>query len=86
MAIKTHLGVIRYNNKMDRIMANARRIEKERLSKGEEPNPSLTSPEEAKKHGWEIKGREVKKIVAKKMKENTQEEKASIQKLNKVTL
>jgi len=49
---------------MDKIVAEARRLEHERLERGEEPNPSLTSPEEARKYGWEITGREVKKLQA----------------------
>ena len=51
-AITTSLGAQRYNNKMDRAFADAKRIEQERLRAGEEPNPNLTSPEEAKKYGW----------------------------------
>lgn len=53
---------------MDKIMDKARSLERENLKNGIQPNPSLTSPEEAAKYGWEIKGREVKKMVAKKMK------------------
>lgn len=55
-------GAQRYNDRMDKIMENARRIERERLEGGHEPNPSLTSPEEGRKYGWEIKGREVRKV------------------------
>lgn len=64
-------GAQRYNDRMEKIFSNAHRMEKERLERGEMPNPSLTSPEEGKKHGWIIKGREVSKAkkheVAKKM-------------------
>lgn len=49
-------GAQRYNNRMDKIMSNARDIESKRLSQGHAPNPSLTSSEVAKKHGWERKG------------------------------
>ena len=42
MAIKTRLGAIRYNNRMEKIWENARRIEADRLKRGEEPNPNLT--------------------------------------------
>lgn len=68
-------GAQRHNDMMDRIFDKARKLEKERLEKGEEPNPSLTSPEVAKKYGWEIKGREVKKIMAKKMRIKHSDEK-----------
>jgi hypothetical protein len=57
-------GAERHNDRMDKIVAEARRLEHERLERGEEPNPSLTSPEEARKYGWEITGREVKKLQA----------------------
>jgi len=61
-------GAQRYNDRMDRIFSNAKNLEKKRLSEGKKPNPSLTSPEEALKHGWIIKGRDVKKReIAKKM-------------------
>jgi len=62
MAIKTRLGAIRYNNRMEKIMEDCRRLERERLERGEMPNPSLTDPETARKYGWEITGREVKKL------------------------
>jgi hypothetical protein len=62
MAIRTRLGSERYNNRMTKLMDNARRLEKQRLEDGEMPNPSLTSPEEAAKHGWLINGREVTRI------------------------
>lgn len=52
----------RYNNKLHKIFADAHKLEQERLKAGEEPNPSLTSPEEAKRYGWLIKGREVTKL------------------------
>lgn len=64
MAIKTRLGAVRYNNRVDRLMADCRRIERERLARGEMPNPSLTSPEEARKYGWEIVGRTVTRLVS----------------------
>lgn len=60
--IRTRLGAERYNNRMSKIYEDAKRLERERLVRGEMPNPGLTSPEEARKYGWEIKGREVKKI------------------------
>ena len=47
---------------MDRVFSEAKKLEQERLKQGKEPNPSLTSPEEAKKYGWEINGRDVKRI------------------------
>lgn len=58
---KTHLGAVRYNNRMQRFFDNAHRLERERLERGEMPNPGLTSPDEALKYGWLIKGREVTK-------------------------
>jgi hypothetical protein len=60
--IKAQLGAQRYNDRMTRIMEDARQLERERLQRGEMPNPSLTSPEEALKYGWEINGREVKAL------------------------
>lgn len=62
MAIRTRLGAQRYNNRMEKIFENARRLERERLERGEMPNPSLTSPEDAAKYGWKIVGREVTKL------------------------
>jgi hypothetical protein len=47
---------------MSKIWESARRLERERLERGEMPNPSLTSPEDARKYGWEITGREVKRL------------------------
>ena len=42
MAIKTHLGALRYNNRMNKIWAKAKELEKERVTQGYRPNPSLT--------------------------------------------
>jgi hypothetical protein len=47
---------------MERLMEGCRKLERESLERGEMPNPSLTSPEEALKYGWEIKGRDVKRL------------------------
>lgn len=58
-------GAQRYNDRIDKIFNEARRLEKERLARGEKPNPSLTSPEEGMRHGWLIKGRNVSKSPAK---------------------
>jgi len=55
-------GAERYNDRMAKLMENCRRIEHERLERGEMPNPSLTDPETARKYGWEIIGREVSAI------------------------
>jgi hypothetical protein len=55
-------GSQRYNDRMDKIMADARRIERERLARGEKPNPNLTSPEEARQYGWNIRGRDVTRL------------------------
>lgn len=52
----------RYNDRMAKLSEHCRQLERERLKRGEMPNPSLTSPDEARKYGWEIKGREVRKI------------------------
>lgn len=60
--IKTRLGAQRYNNRMAKLFDDARQLERERLERGDMPNPSLTSPEEALKYGWEIQGREVKAL------------------------
>lgn len=62
MAIKTRLGAERYNNRMAKIFDDAKRLERERLARGEVPNPNLTSPEDALKYGWRIVGREVSRI------------------------
>lgn len=43
----------RYNAKLHRIFDDAREFEHKRVSEGHEPNPNLTSREEAEKHGWE---------------------------------
>jgi hypothetical protein len=51
----------RYNDRVSKIMAECRRIERERLEQGLMPNPSLTDPETARKYGWEMEGREVKR-------------------------
>lgn len=53
----------RYNDRMSKLYENARRIERERLERGEMPNPSLTSPDDARKYGWEIVGRKVTRIT-----------------------
>jgi hypothetical protein len=50
--LKTSLGVQRHNNRMDNIWNDAKELERKRVAAGEEPNPSLTSPEEAAKYGW----------------------------------
>lgn len=54
-------GAERRNDRMDKIFEDARRLERERLERGEIPNPSLTSPETALKYGWEMIGREVRR-------------------------
>ena len=54
-------GAERYNDRVAKIMDNCRRLERERLERGEMPNPSLTDPETARRYGWEMNGREVKK-------------------------
>lgn len=56
-------GAERYNDRMAKLFENCRRLERENLERGAMPNPSLTSPEEARKYGWEITGREVKRIA-----------------------
>lgn len=58
-------GAERRNKRMSKIFDKAHELEKQRLEDGEMPNPSLTSPEEARKYGWEIKGRKVWKIEKK---------------------
>lgn len=55
-------GAERYNNRMQKIWDNARCLERQRLERGEPPNPNLTSPEDARRYGWEIVGGEVKKL------------------------
>lgn len=40
--MRTRLGAQRYNNRMDKIWEGARRLERERLARGEKPNPNLT--------------------------------------------
>lgn len=52
-------GSERYNDRISKIYEDARRVERERLERGEMPNPSLTSPEDALRYGWKITGREV---------------------------
>ena len=52
----------RYNDRVTKLMAHCRRLEHERLERGEMPNPSLTSPEDARKYGWEIDGRNVTRM------------------------
>jgi hypothetical protein len=49
----------RYNDRMEAILDTAKRLECERLKRGEMPNPGLTSPEKARKYGWKITGREM---------------------------
>jgi hypothetical protein len=49
-------GSERYNDKMAKIFENAKHLERERLKRGEMPNPGLTSQEDARKYGWEITG------------------------------
>lgn len=39
---KTRTSAQRYNSRMERIWREARRIEKERVARGEKPNPNLT--------------------------------------------
>ena len=39
---KTRTGAQRYNNRQDKIFDRARKLEKERLARGEKPNPNLT--------------------------------------------
>jgi hypothetical protein len=56
-------GAERYNDRARKIFEDAKRLERERLERGEMPNPSLTSPEDARKYGWNIVGREVTKIL-----------------------
>jgi hypothetical protein len=63
MAIKTRLGAERYNNRMDKILENTRRLERERLERGQMPNPSLTDPETARQYGWHMVGREVTQMT-----------------------
>jgi hypothetical protein len=46
-----------------KIYEDARKLERERLERGESPNPNLTSPEEALKYGWVINGREVRRLA-----------------------
>ena len=52
----------RYNDRMGKIFADAKRLERESLERGEMPNPNLTDPDTARKYGWEMIGREVKKL------------------------
>ena len=52
----------RYNDRMAKLFEHCKQLEHERLERGEMPNPNLTSPDEARKYGWEIAGREVKKL------------------------
>lgn len=40
--IKTATGAQRYNARMEKIWETARALEKERIARGEEPNPNLT--------------------------------------------
>lgn len=58
-------GAERYNDRMNKIFEDARRLERQRLERGEMPNPSLTSPEDARKYGWAIVGREVVRVPCK---------------------
>lgn len=48
-----------YNDRMRKIWDDCRKLERERLERGEMPNPNLTSPEDALKYGWIISGRNV---------------------------
>jgi hypothetical protein len=43
-------GAERYNDRMAKTWEDAKRLERERLKRGEEPNFNLTSPEEAQKY------------------------------------
>jgi hypothetical protein len=43
-------GAERYNDRMAKIWEDAKRLERERLKRGEKPNSNLTSPEEAQKY------------------------------------
>lgn len=43
-APKTRTSAERYNRRMAKIWENARRLEAERIARGEEPNPNLTAP------------------------------------------
>ena len=52
----------RYNERMHKLFEQARRLEHERLERGEMPNPSLTDPETALRYGWVITGRDVKRV------------------------
>lgn len=56
MTIRTRLGAQRYNDRMGKLVAGCRKLEHERLERGEMPNPALTSPEVARQYGWEIVG------------------------------
>lgn len=60
----------RYNRNMDKIFADARHIENERIAKGERPNPNLTSHDDKrlspKQRKWMLQER--KQTLAKKMK------------------
>lgn len=47
MTIKTRLGAKRYNDRMNETVAYAKRLEHERLERGEIPNPNLTDPQTA---------------------------------------
>lgn len=58
-------GSERYNDRMHKIVEDAKRLEHERLRRGEMPNPSLTAPEDARKYGWEIVGRTVTRMRVK---------------------
>lgn len=40
---KTRTSARRYNDRMEKIWSNARRIEAERITRGERPNPNLTT-------------------------------------------
>ena len=53
----------RYNDRMAKIYEDCRQLERERLERGEMPNPNLTDPETARRYGWEIVGRDVKKLA-----------------------
>jgi hypothetical protein len=55
-------GAERYNDRMDKIWDTAKRLERERLERGEIPNPSLTDPETALKYGWKMEGRTVTRL------------------------
>ncbi len=63
-------GAQRYNDRMDKIMQNARKIEDERIAGGKRPNPNLTSSDDPRLSNKQRKqlSQEQKETMARRMK------------------